>query len=80
MQHMIVWVGRTVVYGEGWYGEAARRILIKDMLSKGVGVESMSYGPRMADEKISCGVGVTPKGGYMDGTGGGKPPARSGTY
>ena len=46
----------------------------------GGGVESMSYGPRMADEKISCGVGVTPKGGYMDGTGGGKPPARSGTY
>ena len=46
----------------------------------GGGVESMSYGPRMADEKISCVVGVTPNGGYMDGTGGGKPPARSGTY
>ena len=40
----------------------------------------MSCGPRTADEKISCGARAAPKGGYMDGTGGGKPPARSGTY
>ena len=35
MQHVIVQIGRTVVYGEGWYGEAAGRIVVKDMLSKG---------------------------------------------
>ena len=34
---MIIWVGRTVVHGEGWYGEAAGSIVIQDMLSKGSG-------------------------------------------
>ena len=37
MQHMIVWVGRTIVHGEGWHGESAGRIVIQDMLSKGSG-------------------------------------------
>ena len=40
----------------------------------------MSCGPRTAEEKIICGAGAAPKGGYMDGTGKGKPPVRSGTY
>ena len=78
MQHVIVWVGRTVVHGEGWYGEAAGRIVIQDMLPRGV--ESISCGPRMMEEKIIYGAGAAPKGGYMDGTGRGKPLARSGTY
>ena len=33
----------------------------------------MSCGPRTTDEKISCGAGAAPKGGYMDGTDGGSP-------
>ena len=37
MQHVIVWIGRTVVHCEGWYGEAAGRIVVQDMLSKGSG-------------------------------------------
>ena len=51
------------------------------------GVESMSCGPRTVDEKISYGAGGRgggggggAKGGFMNGTSGGKPPARSGTY
>ena len=40
----------------------------------------MSCGPRTAEGAIICSVGATSKGGYMDGTSGGKPPARSGTY
>ena len=40
----------------------------------------MSCGPRTTESKIICGVGAAPKGGYMDGTGKGKPPSRSGTY
>ena len=40
----------------------------------------MSCGPRTAEGAIICGVGAAPYGRYMDGTGGGKPPARSGTY
>ena len=44
------------------------------------GVESMSCGPQTVEEKIIHGAGAAPKGRYMDGTGGGNPPARSGTY
>ena len=40
----------------------------------------MSCGPRTAKEKTRCGAGAAPKGGYMDGTGGGMPPSHSGTY
>ena len=61
MQHVIVWIGRTVVHGEGRYGEAAGRIVVQDMLTKGV--ESMSCGPRTAEEKNMCGAGAAPKGG-----------------
>ena len=37
MQHVIVRIGRPVVHGEGWYGEATGRIVIQDMLSEGSG-------------------------------------------
>ena len=37
MKHVIVWIGGTVVHGEGQYGEAAGRVVIEDMLSKGSG-------------------------------------------
>ena len=37
MQHVIVRIGRPVVHGEGWYGEAAGRIVIQDILFKGSG-------------------------------------------
>ena len=40
----------------------------------------MSYGPHTAEGAIICGVGAAPYGGYIDGTGGRKPPARLGTY
>ena len=40
----------------------------------------MSCGPRTAEGAIIRGVGVAPYGGCMDGTGGGKPPARLVTY
>ena len=40
----------------------------------------MCCGSRRAEEKNMCGAVVTPKGGYMDGTGGATPPGRSGTY
>ena len=78
MQHVIIRIGRPVVHGEGWYGEAAGRIIIQDMLPEGSG-EHVLWSPDDGG-KIICGVRAIPKGGYMDGTGGGKPPARSGTY
>ena len=34
----------------------------------------MCCGPRRAEEKNMCGAVATPKGGYMDGTGGATPP------
>ena len=37
MQHVIIRIGRPVVHGEGWYGEAAGRIVNQDMLSEGSG-------------------------------------------
>ena len=40
----------------------------------------MSCGPRRAEEKNMCGVVATPKGGYMDGTGGATRRVRSGLY
>ena len=40
----------------------------------------MSYSPQRAEEKNICGAVATPKGEYMDGTGGATPSGRSGTY
>ena len=37
MQHVIVRIGRAVVHGEGWHREAAERIIIQNMLTKGRG-------------------------------------------
>ena len=34
----------------------------------------MSCGPQTAEEKIICRAGAAPKGGYIDGTGGGDAP------
>ena len=43
-------------------------------------MESNSWGPRITEEAIIYPVGAAPYGGKLDGTGGGKPPARLGTY
>ena len=40
----------------------------------------MCGGPRRVEEKNIFGAVATPKGGYMDGTGGATPPGCSGTY
>ena len=37
MQHVIVWIGRVVIHGEGRYREAAGRIIIQNMLTEGRG-------------------------------------------
>ena len=47
------------------------------MLSKGSG-EHVLWSPD-GEEKIICGVGEAPKGGYIDGTSRWKPPTRLGT-
>ena len=47
---MIIWIGRTVVHGEGWYGKAARGIVARDMLSKGSG-EQVLWSPNGGGNK-----------------------------
>ena len=69
MQHVIVRIGRAVVHGEGRYREAARRVIIQNMLTKGRG-EHVLWSSEGGGEKYVC----------MDGTDGATPSGCSGAY
>ena len=55
---MIVWIGRIVVHGKGWYEEATGRIVVQDMLSEGSGEQIMWPENGGGKNHIPCGGGL----------------------
>ena len=64
MQHVIVWIGRAVVHGEGQYREAVGRIIIQNMLTEGRG-EHMLWSSKGGGEKHVWGGRPRREGTWM---------------